>query len=223
MKLSFLLLKPFYLVSVVLLVMIARGLPLWFLIPLMILALAAPLIRENRPKTDLDERQIILSHYSSHIAFYLMIGLLLFVMLNKYLTVGKNPDPEWYMLLIVPLVVKLIISLFQNYGSVLAARYIAYFFAAVFILFVVLSHGFSIEALIGSVPFLLILAVSALIGKSPLLAGIAYLLLAVGLTLFFRGWLPLDVYTRLIMYALIPLPLLISGVALVLSKSEDES
>ena len=223
MKFSVHLFKPFYLIAVVLLVMMARGLPLWLLIPLLVLALAAPLIRELHPKTDLDERQIALSHWSSHLAFYLLIGLLLFVILTEYLATGKNPDPEWYMLLIVPLVVKLIISLFQNYGTLPAARYIAYFFAAIFILFVLLSHGFTLESLIGFSPFILILIASAIIPKSPRIAGVVYLLLAVGLSFFFRGWLRLDVYTRLIMYSLIPLPLLISGVALVIHKSEVKS
>ncbi len=215
-------LKPFYLIVVVLLVMIARGFPLWLLVPLLVLALAAPLIRELRPKTDLDERQIALSHWSSHLAFYLLIGLLLFVMLTEYVATGKNPDPQWYMLLIVPLTVKLIISLFQNYGTILAARYIAFFFAAVFILFVLLSHGFTLEALMESLPFMIILSASLLISKFPRMAGVVYLLLAVGLTLFFRGWLRLDIYTRLIMYSLIPLPLFISGVALVIYKTEEE-
>ncbi len=222
MKISMSILKIIYLFGVVLLIMIARGLPLWILSLLIIIALAAPLIRENMGKTDLDERQIAISHLSSHIAFFVLIGLLLFVMLKNFVSEGINPNPEWYMLLLIPLIIKLLIVLFQNYGPELAARRIGYFFAAVFLLFLLLSHGFTLETVIEMVPFILIVLVAWLSKKSALVSGIGFLLLAIGLTLFFRGWLRLDIYVRLMMYSMIPLPLLVSGIALLVGTKNEE-
>jgi len=224
MKISLSILKSLYLFAVVFLIMLARGLPLWLLSFLIILALAAPLIRELGKKSDLDERQIYIGHLSSHISFFVLIGLLLFVLIKKYIAQGLNPAPEWYMLLIIPLTVKFLISLFQNYGAVQAARRTGYFFAGIFFIFILLSHGFSIESLIGAIPFILIVVVAWASRKAVLLSGIGFLLLAVGLTVFFRAWLRLDIYVRLIMYTLVPLPLFISAVALLFEfKAKEEN
>lgn len=223
MKPSVHVLKPFYLIAVVLLVMIARGLPLPILIPLLVFILAVPLIRELRPKTDLDERQIALSHWSSHIALYVLIGLLLFVMLHTYVADGKNPDPEWYMLLIIPLVVKLIINLFQNYDKRRTAQLIGYFFTTIWLLFAILSHGFTLESGMEFLPFIPVYFVCWAAGKWPRPAGVGFIVLSLFMLYFFGGWLRFEIYIRLIMYTLIPLPLLISGVILMFYKAEEES
>lgn len=223
MKINMSILKSLYLFAIVFLIMIAGGLPLWLLSIFIIIALAAPLVRENSKKTDLDERQIYIGHLSSHIAFFVLIGLLLFVMLEAYVSKGENPEPQWYLLLIVPLVIKFLLSLFLNYGAVRAASLIAYFFAGVWLLFVVLSHGISVDTLIGVLPFLPIIAIAWFAPKAPYISGIGFILLTIGLTIFFRGWLNLDIYVRLIMYTLIPLPLLLSGIALLTGYKTREN
>lgn len=223
MKISISLLKNMWLFGIVILMMLGRGLPMWLLVILIILALAAPLMREFRAKSNLDERQRFIGHFSSHIAFYVFIGLILFVMLNNFVSQEINPAPEWYMLLIVPLVIKLFISIFQNYGLQHAAQGIGYFFSGVWLLFALFSHGFQFETLMGSLPFLLIAATAWYSGKNPLIGGIGFLLLSIGLLIFFNGWMNLDLYVRLLMYSLIPLPLLLSGGALIISlKSKEE-
>ncbi len=222
MKINRSIFKSLYLFAVVFLIMIARGLPVWLLSVIIIIALAAPLFRENMRKTDLDERQVYIGHLSSHLSFFVFIALLLFVMLEAYVAKGKNPEPQLYLLLIVPLVIKLLISVFMNYGAVRAASLIAYFFAGVWLLFVLLSHGISIETLIGVLPFLPIIALAWYTPRFPLLCGIGFLLFSAGLLFFFRGWLKLDIYVRLLMYALIPLPLLFSGIALLTGYEKEE-
>jgi len=217
MKISMSLLKNIWLFGIVILMMLGRGLPMWLLVILIVLALAAPLLREFSAKTVLDERQRFIGHFSSHIAFYVFIGLILFVMLNNFVSKGENPDPEWYMLLIIPLVIKLFISIFQNYGLKPAAQGIGYFFSGIWLLFVIFSHGFQPGSLMGAIPFLLMALVSWYSGKKPLIGGIGFLILSVGLMIFFGGWMKFDLYVRMLMYSLIPLPLLLSGSALLLS------
>ena len=212
-----------YLIGVALLVMAARGLPLWLLTVIIVLALGAPLVREFGKKALLDERQIYIGHFSSHIAFFVFLALILFVMLREFLTGGKNPDPQWYLLLLVPLVVKLLLNVFMNYGAVRASAYVAYFFGAVWLIFTLASHGLSFEALIEGSPFVLILFLGWLTGRQPTWAGILFLVLTAGLLVLFRGFWRLDVYVRLLMYALVPLPLLASGLMLLLSKQEEDA
>lgn len=216
MKISKSMWKSLWLFAVVILIFAAGGLPPWLLAILVVVFLSIPLIREFRKKSDLDERQIQISHFSSHIVFYVLLAMILFVMIFEYFGQGQNPDPVWYMLIIIPLVIKFFISLFQNYGAVPTSQWIGYFFAGIWLIFVLLSHGLSLESLIESSPFLIILVVAYVSKKYPLPGGIAFILLAIGLLYFFRGWWKLDVYVRLLMYTLIPLPLLISGMALII-------
>jgi len=224
MKISSSLLKSLYLFLVVMLVFAARGLPLWLFVLLLALALAAPLVREFKTPTDLDERQVYISHFSSHIAFYVFLGLLLFIIIRSFITRHINPPPEWYALLLIPLVIKFLLSFFQNFGARKGAMLTGYFFAGIWLLFVLLSEGISTGMAAEALPFLLIAAAAWLSGKNRTVAGVLFLILALGLTLFFKGWLRLDIYVRLLMYTLIPLPLLVSAVALlfVAPKEEDE-
>jgi len=226
MKIAGSMIKNLWLFLVVLLVMVANGLPVWLLSIMVVVLIGAPLIREFRKSTDLDERQIQLSHLSSHIAFYLLLILIILVMIIEFYGKGLNPDPVWQMLLIVPLLVKFFINLFQNYGAIKSARWIGYFFSAVWLLFVLLSHGLEFGAVMESLPFLLILSIAFYSGRYPVLGGILFILLSGGLSLFFGGWRNFDMYVRVLMFSLIPLPILISGVALIyqaISNNEKET
>lgn len=218
MKVSTSLLKSIWLFAVVILVFVGRGLPVWLLIVFVVLLPGLPLLREISRKHGLDERQLYIGRFTSHVAFYVFIILILLIIIREFISKGENPANMWYMLLIVPLIVKLYISLFQNYGAVTGARLVCYFFGAVWLLFVLLSHGFSLGTLIESSPFLLIIGLAWLAGRQPLIAGIVLFLLSIGLLFFFGGWARMDIYGRLLMYALIPLPLAGSGVALILNS-----
>jgi len=209
---------------VVLAVMLGSGLPLWALIPVLIILLAVPLLRELTHKSDADERQVFISHYSSHLALYVFVALILFVMIYDYQTSGQHPGNKFYMLLLVPLVVKFIISLVQNYGAGAAGRWIGYFFASVWLLFSLLDHGLSLMTFMQAAPFIVLFGVAWFSKKQPLICGIIYIALSVGSLFFFKGWINMGVYGVILMYSLIPLPVFISGVALVRSsiKKEEE-
>ncbi len=215
-KISISMLKSLWLFAIVIVTMIAGGLPVWVLSIFVVVALALPLIREHRHKTDLDERQIHISYFSSHIAYYVFLSLILLVMIREFFSQHKEPDTQWYMVLLVPLVIKLFISLFQNYGAVTMARWIGFIFSAIWILFVAFSHGFSPGALIEAAPFLLIGILAWFAKKVPLIAGIALLLLAIGMTFrFYPAWVAKNFYLVILMLSLIPLPVTLSGAALV--------
>lgn len=224
MKLSNKVIKNLWLFLLVVLIMLGNGMPVWLIGALSLLILAAPLVREFINPSHLDERQRYIGHFSSHIAFSAYLALLLFVMIFSYVHKGLNPPAELYLLLVVPLVIKFIISLFQNYGLKSAAQGIGYFFSAIWLLFALFSHGFSWETLMEMLPFLVLFFISWLANRSALVSGTGFILLSVALLFFFGGWNRFDVYTRLLMYALIPLPLFLSGGALLLSLKlkEDE-
>ncbi len=211
MKLNSSFLKSIWLLLTILLIFIGRGMPFYLLVILLAIVILSPIIREIIPQTDLDERQVYISHLSSHVAFYVFLALVILVMLHDYIGKGKNPASEWYALLLIPLIIKFTISLYQNYDPVKVAFRMAYGWLGVWTLFVLLSHGFSVVALIEDAPFLITVIVVVLLRKNYLISGLLFILFSVGLTIFFHGWLRFDLYVRLLMYSLVPLPLLISG------------
>ncbi len=218
MRRFYALLKGVYPLLVVLVILSAQGLPSWILMILIVAALGAPLVRELTG-IDLDERQVAVARFSSHLAFYLLLGLILYVMVHDYFAVGQQPPSVWYLLLIAPLMVKFLMVLFENYGYLLGARLIGLFLSFVFVLFVLLSHGPVSPELI---PFVLLGLVAWFGGRRPRGAALVYFLLALGLTFFFHGWLRLPIYTRLIMYSLLPLPLLAGSWAFWRGELENE-
>lgn len=219
MKISASLLKSLWLFAIVLFIMLASGLPQWLVYALVLIFLALPLVREFRPKTELDERQIVISRFSSHIAFYTLLALASLVMVHDYISAGQEPDPALTMIIIVPLVIKFLISLFQNYDIQQVARWIVIFFGGIWILFALLSHGPGLEGIIEALPFLIIFASAFVIGRYPVPGAIVLIAMAVGLTLFFGGWMRLpNVYVRILMYVLIPLPLVLSALAILINK-----
>jgi hypothetical protein len=173
------------------------------------------------PSSAADERQHVIGNFSSHIAFYVFLVLIISAMLWLYIRNGQNPPNLWYLLLIVPLLSKLYASLFMSYGAVRGAQFIGATIVLLFFIFILLSHGFSAGSLIEALPFIVILGLIGWAIKQPRLAGAMLIILALGLVIFFKGWLRMDLYGLILMFSLIPIPLLISGVALMLAHPSD--
>lgn len=173
------------------------------------------------PSTVADERQHVIGNFSSHIAFYVFLALTIAAMLWLYLRNGQNPPSLWYLLLIVPLLAKLYASLLMSYGALRGAQFISATIVCLFFVFILLSHGFSPGSLIEALPFLVILGVIGLATKQPRLAGAMLIILSVGLVIFFKGWFRMDIYGVILMFSLIPLPVLLSGVALLLPGASN--
>ena len=210
---------------IILLIMFAGEIPLTLLITLLALAFAYPIFREFRKRTEYDERQIQISRFSSHIAMYLFTGLVLLVMIHKYLAQGLplDTDMEFYMLLLVPLTVKMLINVFQNFETHKAAAFIAYLFAGGWMIFSLADEGLTLMFLLQSSPFIVLLAAGLTAKKFPLVSGI--LMLALGLTalrLIIPSGRPESLYGQILMFTLVPFPFMLSGSALIVKKLQKE-
>lgn len=170
------------------------------------------------PQKLLDERQHIIGNFSSHIAFYFYVATVVFYIIFKYIAVHKHPGNMWYMLLIVPILIKFYVSLLKNYGAGTGARMICFTITGIFLIFTLLSHGISLEMIIEAAPFLLLFVISFLSFRLPKIGGLVFLGLGVGSLLFFN-WRNFDIYLRILMYSIIPLPLVLSGIALMTVKN----
>jgi hypothetical protein len=174
------------------------------------------------PQKTLDERQDIIGNFSSHIALYLYTAILLSYILFRFILSHEHPGNIWYMLLIVPVLIKLYVSLLKNYGAGTGARSICFIITGIILLFVVLSHGAGIETIIEASPFLLFLIITMLSFRFPRTAGFIFLCLGIGSLVVFRGWQNFEIYLRILMYSFLPLPLILSGWALLKIKTVTE-
>jgi len=172
------------------------------------------------PSKKLDERQAVIGNLSSHVAFYVFLSLTLAVVLFKYVRLNLEPAPLWDMLLFVPLVSKLYVSYFQTYDAAKGARYILSTIAGLVFIFVLLSHGLSLGALMEALPFLLMAGMIYLSKWAPKLAGIIVILVAIAMLVLMRGWMTFDVYVRILMWSLIPIPLILCGLAFMMDRRE---
>lgn len=173
------------------------------------------------PSRKADERQNEIGNLSSHIAFYVFLTLTLLVVLFKYVRLNLEPAPLWDMLLFVPLVSKLYASYFQTYDAAKGARYILSTIAGLVFVFVLLSHGLSLGALLEALPFLLMAGMIYLSKWSPKLAGIMVILVAVAMLVLMRGWMNFDVYILILMWSLIPIPLILCGLAFIMRPLQN--
>ena len=172
------------------------------------------------PSRKTDERQNEIGNLSSHVAFYVFLTLTLVVVLFDFVRFDKEPAPLWFMLLLVPLVSKLYASYLQTYDAAKGARYILSTIAGLVFIFVLLSHGLSLGALLEALPFLLMAGMIYLSKWAPKLAGIIVMLVAVALIVLMRGWMSFDVYVRILMWSLIPIPLILCGLAFIMDRPE---
>jgi hypothetical protein len=71
-----------------------------------------------------------------------------------------------------------------------------------------------------AIPFIIILTIIGLAQKIPRIAGAILVLLAIGLGLFFyvRVWSRMDIYVCILMFSLIPIPVFLSGMALLIHR-----
>jgi hypothetical protein len=174
------------------------------------------------PSRKVDERQHEIGNLSSHIAFYVFLSLTIFVVLFKYIrNGGKEPDAIWDMLLFTPLMAKLYASYFQTYNAAKGARFILSTLAGLVFIFVLLSHGLSIGALMESLPFLVMAVMIYLSKFIPKIAGIVVILVAILMLVLMRGWVRFDIYISILMWSLIPIPLIICGIVFILEKRQQ--
>jgi hypothetical protein len=172
------------------------------------------------PPVKVDERQNAIGNFSSHVAFYVFLTVTISVMLYQFVRIGQEPPTLWYMLLIVPMLSKFIVSFFMSYGAVRGAQFIGLTIVFIILIFILLSHGLSLVTGVEAIPFIVIFVLIGLAQKFPRVAGILLSVLALGLGLFFylRVWYRMDIYLCILMFSLIPIPVFFSGMALLLHR-----
>ncbi len=212
-----------YLLAIIVVIMLgfSRALPLPLQILAAVVLLGIPFVREFLPRRDVDERQLQISHFSGSMALYAYLALLLTVIIKDYLSHNQPPGDALLALLIIPLAVKLFISLLQNLDPVQAARCITLIFAGMWLIFAVLSHDTSIMILVEIVPFLVLIALAFAVPRWPRVCGV--LLIALGLAAGFTWvWMQKSFYGALMMFTFSCLPLILSGSALLFPKEKEE-
>jgi hypothetical protein len=185
------------------------------------LAFARPVLREFRALEDRDERQVLASYRSSHIAFLvaMLIGGLAFLKVG-IIDDGEPPQTATLMLF-VALFVKFAMLQVHGRSRRTAGRWTAYVVSGAWLLFSLASHGFSAAGLIESSIWLVIFG-SALAGRRwPKIGGALLVLEGVATLVFFgilsgRGFL-----AQYFVMLLLPLPLILAGALLLLPEDED--
>ncbi len=199
----------------------SRALPPPVLIPAAVVLVAIPLIREFLHRSHVDERQLQISRFSTTMAFYAYLIILLIVLIKDYLIQNKHPGDAMLALLVIPLAVKLFISLLQNHHPQNAARSIALFFAGVWLFFVLLSHGLAWMTLVEMLPFLLLVGLAPAIDRWPRVCGLLLILIGLGFGfVFVRG--QRNFYAGVMLFTVLALPMLLSGLALLLPEQKQE-
>jgi hypothetical protein len=223
MKRTWTLLVLLYLIAVVVIIMLAfsRALSLPVLIAAAVLLFSIPFLREFVPRNHVDERQVQISRFSSSMAFYAYLALLLIIVIKDYLSLNKAPGDAFLGLLVIPLAVKMFVSVLQNFEVKQAARCIASFFAALWLIFVVLSHGLSLMTLIEALPFLVLVGLTWSIKKWPKLCGVLFILLGVA-SLVTVVAMQKNFYGGLLIFSVMSLPLILCGIALLVPKEKME-
>lgn len=182
--------------------------------------LAAVLLRGVLPLRRVDERQNAIGNFSSHIAFYVWLTLMVLFIFIKFISRGENPTTVWYALLMTPLLIRLYASFLLTYGGRSGGRFIVYTIIGITLLFVLLSHGLSLESAIEASPFLLVAALAIWAMRFPRVTGVLLCVVALGSVYFFHGWRNFDLYMRITMFSLIPVPIFLGGIAMVLKHRE---
>jgi hypothetical protein len=191
-----------------------------YLVLLVPLAFVRPILRELNLLKDVDEREVLIIYRSSHIAFYVMLMLLVIIFLNMAFVKKVELSSEWLLLLIVPVFAKLAASIIMNYSLRKAGLIIAWAFGAIWTVFALLSHGFSVAGMMQSLIGVAILAGAAISTRWRHIGG-PILIIEGGLALILvlrASWSPM---MSLFMSLIMGFPLILAGLLIFASKAEE--
>jgi len=204
-----------YAVACVLLgIFVHRG----FYVALIGLLFAKPLLREVGLVRDLDERQLAVSHRSSHIAFLVAMGIAAAAFINSSLIENEEPPFIATMVLFVALVVKLAVWQLTSRGRRRTGLTLGFIIGGFWFVFTSLEGQISPEFLVGGLP----LVGTLLALKWQRLGGIIVLLCGAVTGYFFilKGMSPPQ--SRLFVALMLPTPLLLAGVLLMMRRDDIE-
>ncbi len=190
---------------------------------LLLLGLVIPALA-SLPGANRDERERALDREASHLALGTVYLLAAGVVIHALLVRGTHPDPRWYLVLALPLLVRPLVTVGRGRGPRILGLGLGAAIGIFWLAFALLGHGFGTAGLIESSVGVAILLGAAAGLRWPRAGG--GLLVALGILFAVMlgarlGHVPGT--TAALMVLLLPLPLLVAGGALLVSGPGERS
>lgn len=164
-----------------------------------------PLMRVLGLLKDLDERELIIDQISGNFTlFFIVFSAMFCIILNLELK-----GDALLLFILAPLIIKSTIFISLTYPKDLIISYLGRITGSLLILFALLSHGFSTEGLIESIPGIIILILSEFSKRFRFLGIIFFILFLLLFYFFFRNGVKLGL---LITFIILSAPLISLGV-----------
>ncbi|NOZ13764.1 MAG: hypothetical protein GXO69_08985 [Acidobacteria bacterium] len=175
-----------------------------------------PLLRETGICHDVDERQQSLHWKAGYYGFMSLMIVLFAVFVWNLLIVHKELKPEWWLLLIVPLIVRSGFYSWKGTGLRRLGLGLGFTFGGIWTVFTLLSHGFSTESLIESAVGFAILFPTAASIRWPRIGGLFLFLAGIGFAfMLIHAWDRMNgIFQIILMWCILPLPPIIAGISL---------
>lgn len=190
----------------------------WLLLMLMSYLLRPTLASLGMAKRMVDERQMLIHYRSGNIAFAAM--MIAAVVVAAVRSAAGDPNAEYInIIIIVGISAKALFNVLLVKDYQKASRTIIIGVGLMALLFVVMSHGLSLETLAEGSPWLLVIAMGVLAKKFPRVIG-SIIFLATTVLLFFilgKGFTLGQIATALLICA----PLYIAGACLFIRPAEE--
>jgi hypothetical protein len=204
----------------IIIVVLGLALQPLYLLLLVLLALAGPMVREVGLADERDERVTFISYRSSHIAFYITLLAIAAVFIGRTLARGREIEPEFFILLIVPVAFKLLAALGFTYDARMLGLVIGYTTGVLIAVLEVVRSGYAFTPQM-FIPLLIILVTVVghwyhkLSGSLFLLLGIGYLVMITRDFAMEPGVTPLATPLAFILQAIaLGVPVLLAGLLL---------
>ncbi len=188
------------------------GLSRWPVLLLLLLPLffTNDILRLLGKRHDRDEREISLSLKVGNISFFLTYTLLILAFIFKHPEFKHGIPSDWVLLLVVPPAFYFFTQLAIVKSLKQSGISIGLIFGSFWLLFTLLSHGLTIAGLIESLIGLSIIGTALGSIRWPII-GSSLFLLEGGFAVFFFFHSGMPASTKLMMFVILPLPLLLSG------------
>jgi len=166
---------------------------------------------------DRDEREISLSLKVGNISFFLTYTLLVLAFIFRYSEFKHGVPSDWVLLLVVPPAFYFFTQLAILKSLKQSGIAIGLIFGGFWFLFAILGHGLTLEGLIESLIGLAILAAALASLRWPKIGSILFILEGLfALFIYLRSGMNPSV--KLVMFIVLPLPLLLSGIFILIES-----
>ncbi|NOY78369.1 MAG: hypothetical protein GXO76_10935 [Calditrichaeota bacterium] len=189
------------------------GLSRWPVVLLLLLPLffTNNLLRFLGRLHDRDEREILLSLKVGNLSFFLTYTLLVLAFIFRYPEFKQGIPPDWVLLLVIPPAFYFFAQLAILKSLKQSGIVIGLIFGGFWLLFTLLGHGLTFAGLIESLIGLFIIGTALASIRWPIIGSSLFLFEGIfAIFFFFHSGMPAS--TKLMMFVILPLPLLLSGI-----------